>query len=117
MALYRELDPSLPDLGWARMFPLPLTARAARDIHACADAAALGAMAGAARSYWGPAGAIPTGAALGAAFLALGWNLAAAIAFLAVVPAGHGTIETRRRARQWESVIAARLSALAAHGS
>ena len=114
MVLYRELDPHLPDLGWDRMFPLPLTAEAVRAIHACPDAAALGALAGAARSYWGPAGALPTAAALGAAFLALGWNLAACIAFLTIVPAGHGTIETRRRARQWQAVAEARLATLSA---
>ncbi len=112
MVLYRELDPNLPDLGWDRMFPLPLTADAARAIHACTDPAALGAMAGAARSYWGPAGASPGAAALGAVFLSLGWNVAAAVAFLVVIPAGQTTIETRRRMRQWHAVIAARLATL-----
>ena len=112
MVLYRELDPHLPDLGWQRQLPLALTADAVRAIHECSDAGALGAMAGAARSYWAAAGGIAIGGALGPAFLALGWNLAAAIAFAAVAPATLVTIEARRRARQWQSVIEARLAVL-----
>jgi hypothetical protein len=112
MVLYRELDPHLPDLGWDRSLPLPVTADAVRAIHACADAGALGAMAGAARSYWSAAGGIAIGASLGAACLALGWNIAAAVLFAMVAPATLATIEARRRARQWQGVIEARLTIL-----
>jgi len=112
MALYSELDPGLPDLGWNRSLPLYVTADAARRIHESSDAAALGAMAGAARSYWGAAGGVVLGVTVGAACLAMGWRVPAAIAFGAVAPVGLATIETRRRARQWQSVIEARLSVL-----
>ncbi len=112
MVLYRELDPQLPDLGWERSLPLLVTADAVRAIHACSDAGALGAMAGAARSYWAAAGGIAIGATFGAAFLVLSWDVAAAIAFGLVAPAALGTIEARRRALQWEAVIEARLAVI-----
>ena len=114
MVLYRELDPQLPDLGWERSLPLAVTAEAVRAIHECSDAGALGAMAGAARSYWSAAGGIAIGASFGAAFLALGWDIAAAVAFALVAPATLATIEARRRARQWQAVIEARLAVLGA---
>lgn len=113
MVLYRDIDPLLPDLGWNGPIPLPVTAEAVRAINACTDAGALGAMAGAARSFWGAAGAVAVGPPLGAAFLILGWRGAAAAAFLLVVPAALATIETRRRALQWQSAIEARLAVLA----
>ncbi len=112
MVLYRELDPLLPDLGWDRALPLVMTADAVRSIHACTDAGALGAMAGSARSYWATAGAVAIGAPLGAAFLVLGWNTPAAVAFAVTAPAALVTIEARRRARQWQAVIEARLAVL-----
>lgn len=114
MVLYRELDAQLPDLGWDRYLPVPLNADAVRAIHECADAGALGAMAGAARSYWSAAGGIAMGTSLGAACLALDWHLAAALLFAAVAPAALATIEARRRARQWQAVIEARLTILGA---
>jgi hypothetical protein len=114
MVLYRELDPQLPDLGWERTLPLAVTADAVRAIHECSDAGALGAMAGAARSYWAAAGGIAIGTSFGAAFLALGWDIAAAVAFALVAPAALATIEARRRARQWQAVIEARLTVLGA---
>jgi hypothetical protein len=92
--------------------PLRLSAEAVSAINTCTNAPALGAMAGAARSFWGAAGAIAVGPLVGAALWALGWNGAAAVAFLAVAPAALATIETRRRALQWQSVIEARLTAL-----
>jgi hypothetical protein len=92
--------------------PLQLSAEAVNAINACTNVGALGAMAGAARSFWGAAGAIAAAPPVGAALWALGWNGAAAIAFLVVVPAALATIETRRRALQWQSVIEARLAAL-----
>lgn len=114
MVLYRELDPKLPDLGWERPLPLVVTADAVRAIHECTDAGALGAMAGAARSYWASAGGIVIGASLGAGFVALDWAVAAAVAFFAVAPAALIMIEARRRARQWQSVIEARIAVLGA---
>lgn len=113
MVLYRELDPHLPDLGWDRVLPLALTPAAVRAVHECADAGALGAMAAAARSYWGAAGGIVMTIALGAVFCVLGLTVAAAISFGLFAPMALATMETRRRARQWQAVIEARLTVLA----
>jgi len=114
MVLYRELDPQLPSLGWDRSLPSQVTADAVRAIHSSTDAGALGAMAGAARSYWSAAGGIAISVALGVVFLAVGLNIAAAIAFAVFVPAALATIEARRRALQWQAVIEARLVVLGA---
>jgi len=51
---------------------------------------------------------------LGVVFLAVGLNIAAAIAFAVFVPAALATIEARRRALQWQAVIEARLVVLGA---
>ena len=117
MVLYLDLDPLLPDLGWERPLPLPLTASAVRSIHQCTDAGALGAMAGAARSFWAAAGGGAIGISVGAALLALGSDTGAAIAFAAVAPSALLTIETRRRARQWQAVIEARIAVLGTRGA
>lgn len=117
MVLYRELDPRLPDLGWERPIPLAVTVDAVRAIHECDDPAALGAMAGAARSFWATAGGVAIGISFGAALLARGSNTGAAIAFAAVAPFALLTIETRRRARQWQAVIEARITVLGARGA
>jgi len=114
MVLYLELDPQLPDLGWERFLPRPLTADAVRAIHECTDVGALGAMAGAARSYWAAAGGMALFLAFGAVFLVLGYTGAAVGSLIAFVPAVLVTIEARRRALQWHSVIAARLVMLGA---
>ena len=117
MVLYSELDPRLPDLGWERLIPMVVTVDAVRAIHECDDPAALGAMAGAARSFWAAAGGVAIGVSLGAALLALGSDTGAAIAFAAVAPAALLTIEARRRARQWQAVIEARITVLGTHGA
>lgn len=114
MVLYIQLDPQLPDLGWERPIPLPLTAAAVRAIHQCTDAGALGAMAGVARAFWGGAGGIAIALALGALFSVVGLAVAAAISFGVVAPMALATIEARRRALQWQAVIEARLTVLGA---
>jgi len=112
MVLYRELDPQLPDLGWERSIPRPLTADAVRAIHECTDAGALGAMAGAARSYWAAAGGVAISIAFAAAFFATGLDMAVVVASVAFVLVALPTIEARRRALQWQAVIEARLVVL-----
>lgn len=112
MVLYRELDPLLPDLGWERPLPRAVTADAVRAIHACTEAGALGAMAGAARSFWAAAGGVAMGLGFGVALLALGKETASAGLFAMAVPAALLTIEARRRALQWQAVIEARLTVL-----
>lgn len=114
MVLYLELDPRLPDLGWERSLPRQVTADAVRAIHECTDAGALGAMAGAARSYWAAAGGIAISVAFAAAFFALGLDIAAVVACCAFVFATLPTIEARRRSLQWQAVIEARLMVLGA---
>jgi len=114
MVLYRELDPQLPDLGWERPLPLMVTADAVHAIHKCSDAGALGAMAGAARAFWGGAGGVAIALALGALFSVVGLTVAAAISFGVVAPMALATIEARRRALQWQAVIEARLTVLGA---
>ena len=110
--MYRILDPSLPDLGWTRMLPRIPDAAAARAIHQCTDAAALGAMLGAARSFWGSAGMVVIAAFGGPALALLGWDIAAVVVLGAGAIAGNGTIEARRRSRQWAAIIETRVAQL-----
>jgi hypothetical protein len=104
------MAPDLPDIGWSGPLPKKLSEEAARAIHACQDVAALGVMLGELRSYWAAAGALVMAPFGGLAAAALGWNLASAIILALGVPAGLATIEARRRARQWQAVIEARLA-------
>jgi len=110
--LYRSMAPELPDVGWAGPLPKALSADAARAIHGCDDAAALGVMLGELRSYWAAAGGTAIAFFGGLATGALGWDIASAVLFAMGVPAGLATIEARRRALQWQGVIEARLAAV-----
>lgn len=94
------------------MLPRTPDGEAARAIHACTDTAALGAMLGAARSFFGSAGMIAIGTFGGAALALVGWDAAAVVLFGAGAFAGNGTIEARRRSRQWAAIIEARLATL-----
>lgn len=110
--LYRSMAPDLPDIGWAGPLPTPLSEAAARAIHACDDVAALGVMLGEVRSYWAAAGGTTIALFGGLATGVLGWDIASAVLFAVGVPAGLATIEARRRARQWQGVIEARLATM-----
>lgn len=110
--LYRSMAPDLPDIGWAGPLPTPLSEMAARAIHACDDVAALGVMLGEVRSYWAAAGGTTIALFGGLATGVLGWDIASAVLFAVGVPAGLATIEARRRARQWQGVIEARLATI-----
>ncbi|MCB2413858.1 hypothetical protein LGT39_13485 [Demequina sp. TTPB684] len=114
--LYQAMAPELPDIGWSRPLPNQITADAARAIHESTDAAALGVMLGMLRSFWGAAGGVLMSPLAGLAAWALGWEILAAVIFALGVPAGLATIEGRRRARQWQAVIEARLETLGARG-
>lgn len=116
MTDYRALDPSLPDIGWNRPLPRPVTADAARAIHAADDAAALGMMAGALRSFVGAGGLVGGGLFAGLACAVLGWHVAAAAIWALAAVAAMGVIEARRRAQQWLGVIEARLTTLRTRG-
>ncbi len=96
------------------MLPRVPDGTAARAIYECADAAALGAMLGAARSFWGTAGMIAVASFGAPAFALLGWDLAAVVLLGAGALAANGTIEARRRSRQWAAIIEARLAQLPA---
>ncbi len=108
--LYRIMAPELPDIGWSGPLPKQLSEEAARAIHGCQDVAALGVMLGALRSYWAAAGGVVMAFFGGFAAAALGWDVASAAIFSIGVPAGLATMEARRRARQWQAVIEARLA-------
>lgn len=69
-------------------------------------------MLGATRSFFGAAGMIGIGAFGGAAAALAGRDLAAAVIFVAGALASNGTIEARRRSRQWAGIIEARLATL-----
>lgn len=71
-------------------------------------------MLGAARSFWGAAGMIAIAAFGGAALVIVDWDAAAVILLIAGALATNGTIEARRRARQWSALIEARLAHLGA---
>lgn len=109
---YRELDPTLPDLGWLRIMPRQPDAAAARAIGASTEVVALGALAGASRAFWATAGAVPMTAFAGAACVALGWHEAAAGVWIAGAVASMIVIEARRRARQWQALAEARIAEL-----
>jgi hypothetical protein len=108
--LCRAMAPDLPDIGWTGPMPQRLSDSAARAIHACEDAAALGVMLGELRSYWAAAGGMMMALFGGLAAGAAGWDTASAVLFATGVPAGLLTIEARRRALQWQGVIEARLA-------
>ncbi len=108
--LYRSMAPELPDIGWSGPLPRQLSEGAARAIHACTDATALGVMLGELRSYWAAAGGMTIAFFGGLATGVVGWDIASAILFAIGVPAGLFTIEARRRALQWQGVIEARLA-------
>lgn len=109
---YRQLDPSLPDLGWLRLLPRQPDAVSARAIAAGTDVVALGALAGAARAFWATAGAIPIAAFTGAASVALGWSEVGAVLWAGGAAASLATIEARRRGRQWQALAEARIADL-----
>ncbi len=101
-------------MGASILGPRTMSVDDARGVMAGDDALALALMHGYARSYAAVSGglfAAPIGALVA---WYVGWMqfaLAGAVAFFML---GWVVMETRRRARQWEAVISARLAELAA---
>lgn len=109
---YLARDAGLPHMGSSGRGPRALTPDAVEAIMRCTDAVALAQMKGYARSYFAmsglivmASGAAVVGALTGRSRLGTG---GVAIAVLA----GLGVIEARRRARQWEAAVDARLATL-----
>lgn len=111
--LYLSMAPDLPDIGWSGPMPTSLTEEAARAVHSCDDPSALGVMLGELRSYWAAAGGLVMASFGGLACAAAGWATASAVVFALGIPAGLVTVESRRRARQWQAVIESRLMTMA----
>lgn len=117
MTDYRDLDPSLPDIGWLRGLPRAVTPEAARQVHASTDAAALGLMAGALRSYAGPAGSVPILSALAVVCVLMDWQPYANIALGGAAAGAWVVIEVRRRCVQWLGVVESRIAVLGGPGA
>ncbi len=115
--LYRDVDPSLPWMGASLLGPRRLTRDAAAAVMASDDGLALGLMLAYARSYAAVLGGVVYGSAGAAALGLLGRRREAAVAAAAAGLSALVVVEARRRARQWESVIGARLSTLRAEGA
>ena len=96
--------------------PRRLTTDDARAVMASSDAVALGLMRAYARSYAAVLGGVVIGAAASAAFALTGRRGWAALAALDTGAGVLVVVEARRRARQWEAVIDARLTMLAGAG-
>lgn len=102
---YLNSDPALPDMGRNGLGPRACSPADAAAVLQCRDLVALAQMRGYAKSYFATAGGVALGvtaALVGAItsrrWVAVGGTLTAGMAALV-------TIEARRRAREWESVI------------
>ncbi|WP_152650633.1 hypothetical protein [Demequina aurantiaca] len=111
---YREVDPSLPDVGKSAGGPKEMTLDDAKAIMASTDVLALGLLHGYLRSYAATAGAIMFAPAIAAIALVLGWTGVAIIFFALFGMAAWVVMEARRRARKWESVVSTRIAQLTA---
>lgn len=110
---YLERDPALPDLGSSPLGPRTMTARDVDAVMACGDLAALARMSAYARSYFGVAGGVVLGGVGAATAAAMGRRSLVIVGAAVAGAAALVTIEARRRARQWDAVIQARVTALA----
>ncbi|WP_296664403.1 hypothetical protein [Demequina sp.] len=115
--LYRDVDPTLPWMGASSLGPRRLTREAAVAVMACADPLALALMLAYARSYAAALGGVVQGSAAAVALGLLGHRREAAFAAAGAGLSALVVVEARRRARQWESVIGARLASLPADGA
>lgn len=111
---YRERDPRLPDIGSSGLGPRRLTPAAHDAIIAAADVHALADMRGYVRSYAAVSGGVILMTAAFAIAAVLGWTYVAVGAAVVWAPLVMVVLETRRRARRWESVISARIDQLLA---
>lgn len=109
---YREVDPSLPNVGSSARGPLRMTLADAQATMASTDLLALGLMLGYVRSYAATAGAIMFSPAIAAIALVWGWDVVATVFFALFGVATWTVMEARRGARQWEGVITTRIAQL-----
>lgn len=107
---YREECADLPWIGGSYLGPRTMSRGDAAAIMACSHPAALALMHGYARSYMAVLGAVVLAPAVAGALWLWGHTTAAAITLVVGGTAGLVVMEARRRARQWEAVIAARLA-------
>lgn len=107
---YLKRDAGLPDMGSSGLGPRTVTAADVDAVLACDDLAALAQMRGYARSYFATAGGIVLGAAATAVGSLTGRRSVVFTGVLAASVAALVTMEARRRARQWESVIDAAIA-------
>lgn len=102
---YLNLDSGLPDMGRSGLGPRACTPADVEAVLACDDVVALAHMRGYARSYFATAGGIALGVATAAVGALVGRRVLAVTGVLGASAATLVTIEARRRARHWESVI------------
>lgn len=110
---YRETDATLPDMGASALGPQSMKPSDASAIMACESVPALAQMSAYAQSYFATAGGIVMGSVGAITGLALGRRSMAIVSALGAGASALITIEARRRARQWEAVIQARITELA----
>ncbi|WP_084101260.1 hypothetical protein [Demequina sp. NBRC 110051] len=111
--LYLRRDAGLPDMGRSGAGPRAINGADVDAIMACADLAALAEMKGYARSYFAMSGLIVMAAGMSVGAALTGRTRVAAAAIGVATVAGLGVIEARRRARQWEAAIDARVAHIA----
>ncbi|WP_084037854.1 hypothetical protein [Demequina sp. NBRC 110053] len=111
---YPSRDAGLPNMGASALGPRPITPDDVDQILRCEDAAALAEMSAYARSYFAIGGSVIMGVATTVASGLLGRRSIAAGAAIGTGLAAGVVMEARRRARQWQAVIEARLASLAA---
>ncbi len=109
---YRELDPSLPNVGRSIFSIGRLTPKGAERVAVSTSVPGLAMMNAYVRSYAGPTGGLIF--SLGAAGIALTLDIWwwAALSFGSASVMAYVAMEIRRRARMWESLIDARILAL-----
>ncbi len=107
-------DPSLPDPGGSPLGPRLISQEAHEAVAACEDLHALAMLRGYLSSYFGVAGMVVissgglvVAALLGAQLLIIGFALALVVSVMVVM-------QVRRRARQWHSIVQARMDQLIA---
>lgn len=107
----------LPRMGSLPSGPRRLTSARADAIRASTDREGMVDLLAYARSYYGAAGGAVIGGAATVALALLGRPRAAAGAVAFAAFSALGTIETRRRARRWETALTARIAWLDAESS
>ena len=114
---YLSLDPELPDMGRSGLGPRACQSADVDAILACDDLVALAQMRGYARSYFATAGGIVLGGIGTIAGAVMQRPRLALVGALVAGSAALVTIEARRRARQWESVIETAIARVTAHAA